>query len=134
MTRIKLPLAILVVSASVAMLVGFASGRATTSSQAALPAAAALQNNFVDVFQKVSPSVVQIETTEGLGSGIVFDTKGNIVTNYHVVGNAKTFTVTTYAPSKRLTGKLAGSFPADDLAVIKVGLNSLRPATFADSS
>ena len=95
MKRIKLPLAILVVSASVAMLVGFASGRATSSSQDALPAAAALQNNFVNVFQRVSPSVVQIETSAGLGSGIVFDTKGNIVTNYHVVGTAKTFTVTT---------------------------------------
>jgi S1-C subfamily serine protease len=134
MKRIKLPLAILVVSASVAMLVGFASGRATSSSQAALPAAAALQNNFVDVFQKVSPSVVQIETSEGLGSGIVFDTKGNIVTNYHVVGTAKTFTVTTYAPARRLTAKLVGTFPADDLAVIKVQSTSLRPATFADSS
>src|SRR5215831_6797397 len=134
MTRIKLPLAILVVSAYVAMLVGFASGRATSSSQAALPAAVALQNNFVDVFQKVSPSVVQIETSEGLGSGIVFDNKGNIVTNYHVVGTAKTFTVTTYAPARRLTGKLVGTFPADDLAVIKVNTSALRPAAFADSS
>src|SRR5262245_10494317 len=133
MKRIKLPLAILVVSASVAMLVGFASGRATSSARVA-PPAAALQNNFVDVFQKVSPSVVQIETSEGLGSGIVFDTKGNIVTNYHVVGTAKTFTVTTYAPARRLTGRLVGTFPADDLAVIKVNGSSLRPAAFADSS
>jgi S1-C subfamily serine protease len=134
MNRLKLALVILVASACVAVLVGFASGRATSRSQAALPAAAALQNNFVSVFHNVSPSVVQIETPEGLGSGIVFDTKGNIVTNYHVVGTAKTFTVTTYAPTKRLTGKLVGSFPADDLAVIKVDSNSLRPATFADSS
>jgi S1-C subfamily serine protease len=42
--------------------------------------------------------------------------------------------VTTYAPTKRLTGKLVGSFPADDLAVIKVDGTSLRPAAFADSS
>jgi trypsin-like peptidase len=82
----------------------------------------------------VSPSVVQIETSEGLGSGIVFDAKGDIVTNYHVVGTAKTFTVTTYAPARRLTGKLVGTFPADDLAVIKVNSNALRPAAFADSS
>src|SRR3954466_6705373 len=134
MNRLKLALVILVVSACVAVLVGFAWGRATSRSQAALPAAAALQNNFVRVFPNVSPSVVQIETPEGLGSGIIFDTKGNIVTNYHVVGNAKTFTVTTYAPTKRLTGKLVGSFPADDLAVIKVDGNALRAALFADSS
>src|SRR3954466_10618854 len=134
MNRLKLALVILVVSACVAVLVGFAWGRATSRSQAALPAAAALQNNFVRVFPNVSPSVVQIETPEGLGSGIIFDTKGNIVTNYHVVGTAKTFTVTTYAPTKRLTGKLVGSFPADDLAVIKVDSKALRPARFADSS
>ena len=43
---------------------------------------------------------MQIETSEGLGSGIVFDTKGDIVTNAHVVGTATTFKVTTS------TGKL----------------------------
>ena len=51
--------------------------------------------------------MVQIETGEGLGSGIVFDGKGNIVTNAHVVGTARTFRVTTPA-GKILTGKLVG--------------------------
>jgi putative serine protease PepD len=137
MNRIKLPLAILVLSGCVALLVGFASGRATTSStrasHASLSAGAALQNVFVSVYRTVSPSVVQIETSEGLGSGIVFDTKGDIVTNYHVVGSAKTFVVTT-STGKQLKGSLVGTFPADDLAVIKVPGNGLRPATFADSS
>ena len=45
-----------------------------------------LQDAFVSVNRRVSPSVVQIETGDGLGSGIVFDGKGNIVTNAHVVG------------------------------------------------
>ena len=137
MNRIKLPLAILILSACVAVLVGFASGRATTSSthssQASLSTGAALQNAFVSVYRQVSPSVVQIETSEGLGSGIVFDGKGDIVTNNHVVGSAKTFTVTT-STGKRLKGTLVGSFPADDLAVIKVPGSGLRPASFADSS
>ena len=56
--------------------------------QAVQPPAAALslQNAFVKVVNAVSPAVVQIETPSGLGSGVVFDTKGDIVTNYHVVG------------------------------------------------
>jgi putative serine protease PepD len=134
MNRIKLPLLILVISAFVALLVGFASGRATSSTATTpLPSALDVQNAFVSVFRTVSPSVVQIETSEGLGSGIVFDTKGDIVTNNHVVGSAKTFTVTT-STGKQLKGKLVGSFPADDLAVIKVSGGDLRPASFADSS
>src|SRR5690349_12181306 len=137
MNRIKLPLTILVLFACAAVLVGFASTRATTSStrasQASLAAGAALQNAFVDVYRKVSPSVVQIQTSEGLGSGIVFDAKGDIVTNAHVVGSAKTFTVTT-STGKQLKGTLVGTFVADDLAVIKVAGGTLRPATFANSS
>src|SRR6478736_4122151 len=124
MKIIKLPLVLLALAASTAGLVGFASGR-TTADRTVNVTAAQLQNSFVGVFKKVSPSVVQIRTSEGLGSGIVFDAKGHIVTNYHVVGTAKTFTVTTYAPTKRLTAKLVGSFPADDLAVIKVESSSL---------
>jgi S1-C subfamily serine protease len=37
----------------------------------------------------VSPAVVQIQTSVGLGSGVVYDDKGDIVTNAHVVGNAR---------------------------------------------
>ena len=43
----------------------------------------------------VLPSVVQIQASSELGSGIVYDDKGHIVTNAHVVGNEKTFKVTT---------------------------------------
>jgi S1-C subfamily serine protease len=77
---------------------------------------------------------VQIETPEGLGSGIVFDRSGHIVTNAHVVGSAKRFTVTT-SKGRRLSATLVGSFPPDDLAVIKVPSSARLPAaTFADSS
>lgn len=134
MNRTKLPLTLLALSGAVAVLVGFASGRASTSSVVANSTGAQLQNAFVSVFRKVSPSVVQIRTPEGLGSGIVFDNKGNIVTNYHVVGTATTFTVTPYQTGKHLKGTLVGTFPADDLAVIKVSGANLPPATFADSS
>ena len=134
MNRIRLPLVILFVSACVAVLVGFASSRSTRSNaQASLSAGTELQNAFVNVYRKVSPTVVQIETSEGLGSGIVFDAKGDIVTNNHVVGSSKTFTVTT-STGKQLKAALVGQFPADDLAVIKVSGGTLRAASFADSS
>ncbi len=132
MKRIRVPLAILVVSAFVAVGAGFASSKAATSTASSIPAATALQNAFANVYSKVSPSVVQIQTSEGLGSGIVFDSKGDIVTNDHVVGTAKTFSVTT-STGKNLTGKLVGAFVQDDLAVIRVNGAGLHPASFANS-
>jgi putative serine protease PepD len=97
------------------------------------PGASGLQTAFVDIVHAVSPSVVQIEDQAGLGSGIVFDSQGDIVTNNHVVEGATSFTVTT-STGKRLSARLVGAFPPDDLAVIKVSGGGLRPAKFADSS
>jgi S1-C subfamily serine protease len=143
----RLPITLLALSILVAALVGFTSSHhqataptaaaangAAQTSLAAGTNAAALQNDFVSVFKRVSPSVVQIQTNEGLGSGIVFDRKGDIVTNAHVVGNASTFTVTAWN-GKQLKGTLVGKFDADDLAVIRVpGSANLRPAAFANSA
>jgi S1-C subfamily serine protease len=109
--------------------------RESTRLQAVTPAptAVALEQTFVAVYRAVSPSVVQISTSEGLGSGIVFDNNGNIVTNDHVVGTATAFAVTT-STGKRLKATLVGRFTPDDLAVIKVNGTGLRPADFADTS
>ncbi|MDX6599990.1 MAG: hypothetical protein QOE87_3877 [Gaiellales bacterium] len=96
-------------------------------------AGVALQGSFVHVVRSVSPSVVQIEDKTGLGSGIVFDSRGDIVTNNHVVSGATSFTVTT-STGKRYPAKLVGAFPPDDLAVIRVSGAGLKPAVFADSS
>jgi S1-C subfamily serine protease len=93
----------------------------------------ALQGSLVNVVRAVSPSVVQIEDQTGLGSGIVFDSHGDIVTNNHVVSGATSFTVTT-SIGKRYPAKLVGAFPPDDIAVIRVLGAGLKPATFADSS
>jgi S1-C subfamily serine protease len=133
--RSKLLLATLAFSLLVAALVGVASDR-TSAAPAAAPgsAAAALQNDFVRVYRTVAPSVVQIETPDGLGSGVVLDRNGNIVTNAHVVGSAKTFTVTT-SSGKRFRATLVGLFTPDDLAVIKApSTANLKPAVLADSS
>jgi putative serine protease PepD len=99
----------------------------------AAPTALALQAAFVKVVRSVSPSVVQIEDQQGLGSGVVLDSDGDIVTNNHVVSGATSFIVTT-SSGNRYSGKLVGSFPPDDLAVIKVSGAHLKPAIFADSS
>lgn len=93
----------------------------------------ALQSAFVQVVSSISPSVVQIEDQRGLGSGIVLDKAGHIVTNNHVITGAKAFTVTTL-DGKRYGARLVGSFPPDDLAVIQVSGADLTPASFADSS
>src|SRR5438105_12531616 len=66
-----------------------------------------LQSDYIKVVQTTGPSVVQIETANGLGSGIVFDSKGDIVTNAHVVSGASTFTVTT-STGATLAGTLVG--------------------------
>jgi putative serine protease PepD len=108
----------------------------TTTTTAGLdvsPSALALQQQYVRVVRQVGPSVVLIQTSEGLGSGIVFDAKGDIVTNDHVVDDASGFQV-TLADGKQYRARPVGGFPADDLAVLHINATGLHPATFADSS
>ncbi len=97
------------------------------------PSALALQQQFVQVVKQVGPSVVLIQTNQGLGSGIVFDAKGDVVTNNHVVDNAGAFRI-TLANGRQYGARLVGTFPADDLAVLHIDAAGLRPAAFADSS
>lgn len=108
-----------------------ASPGSAASAAATLPTA--LDSMTVNVVKTVSPSVVLIQTPSGLGSGEIYDTRGDIVTNAHVVGTATSFVVTTSA-GKQLDGTLVGSFPPDDIAVIRVNGSGLKPAKFGDSS
>ena len=88
----------------------------------------------MSVISRVRPEVVEISTTSDLGSGVVYDTKGDIVTNDHVVGSATTFSV-KLADGQTLPARLVGAYPPDDLAVIRVtGARHLSPASFGDSS
>ncbi|HMH41699.1 MAG TPA: trypsin-like peptidase domain-containing protein [Gaiellaceae bacterium] len=110
-------------------------GGSSPRSQAAVKvgsSAETFQEQLVRDVRAVSPSVVQIATGSGLGSGVVYDGHGNIVTNAHVVGNATKFSVTL--PSGNHPGTLVGSFPPDDLAVVHVEGVTPPPASFADSS
>jgi S1-C subfamily serine protease len=92
-----------------------------------------LEQQYEQVVKTVLPSVVQINTDSGLGSGIVYDTKGDIVTNDHVVAGAHKLQVTSASGKKPLTATLVGEFAANDLAVVRVKDASLKPATFGDS-
>jgi putative serine protease PepD len=105
----------------------------TTPTVAVSASAQALQQQFVQVVRQVGPSVVLIQTSEGLGSGIVLDSRGDIVTNHHVIDNASNFQV-TLASGKRYAARVVGSFPPDDLAVLHIHASGLHPASLADSA
>jgi serine protease Do len=67
---------------------------------------------------------------QGMGSGVVVDPRGYILTNEHVVREADELTVTFQSPEeKKYTGKVVGSDPRSDLAVIKI--DSKSPLTYA---
>ena len=133
------PLAGAAVAGAVVAAVSFGGGSAPhdppkTSHAHLHPAAAALafQQAVTDVVHKLSRSVVQIQSPDGLGSGVVFDTSGDVVTNNHVVTGRGPYTVT--AGAHTYGASLVGRFAPDDLAVVRVSGAKLAPAPFADSS
>jgi len=109
-----------------------AGGSTTTPGKAGAGGASGLQDAYEQVIDRVRPEVVEISTSQGLGSGIVYDDKGDIVTNAHVVGSSTTFRV-TLVDGRSIDATLVGTYPTDDLAVIKVSTGGLTPARFADS-
>src|SRR6266536_2486605 len=90
--------------------------------------------SYASVVRQVLPSVVLIRTENGLGSGVVLDRSGNIVTNAHVAGNATKFQVQVAGDTAPRSARLVGTYPPDDLAVIRADDPSgLQPARFGDS-
>jgi len=116
---------------------------ATDSSASGTPAATATPTpapatpgpaSYASVVRQVLPSVVLIRTENGLGSGVVLDRSGNIVTNAHVAGNATKFQVQVAGDTAPRSARLVGTYPPDDLAVIRADNPSgLQPARFGDS-
>ena len=90
------------------------------------------------VAAKAMPSVVSVNVTtdsgEGLGSGVILDTDGDIITNYHVIDGATSISVTI--DGKSYEASVVGSDSSSDLAVIKAELNgdSVTPIEVGDSS
>jgi serine protease Do len=136
---------------------GVTNGSASTTAPAAgnLDAVASLEGSVQAIYQKVNPSVVNIDvligssTTsqnpfgnqqgtpsgEALGSGFVWDKQGHIVTNNHVVAGASSIDV-IFSDGLTVPATVVGTDPDSDLAVIKVNVptDRLQPVTLADST
>ena len=103
-----------------------------------------------ELYRRTDPGVVDITTsstqssgifgfghqkTEGEGAGVVYDKRGDILTDEHVVSGAQSVTV-TFPDGRKAKAKVLGSNTGADLAVIRVDVPSsaLHPLPFADSS
>lgn len=103
---------------------------------------------LINIYERVNPSVVNIVVTvddnnlrnnglfptQGQGSGFVYDTKGHIITNNHVIEEATKVDVTFY-DGTTVEAQVVGRDADSDLAVLKVDVppESLRPVTWGDS-
>ncbi|MFQ5835300.1 MAG: S1C family serine protease [bacterium] len=105
-----------------------------------------LQDTIIEASSKVAPAVVSISTVRvvadfffnpipqrGLGSGVIFDQKnGYILTNEHVIHRAKEIKV-LLPDGREFEGKLIGSDPRIDLAVVKIKGENLPVVKLGDS-
>ena len=102
------------------------------------------QNNIL-VYRRNIPSVVNITSKavtfdffyglvpqEGQGSGFVIDKEGHILTNYHVIADARQVEVTMHN-RKKYKATVVGTDPPHDLAVIQIKAPDLVPAVLGDS-
>ena len=103
----------------------------------------------IAVYENVNRAVVNINTrgvregdffflevpTEGEGSGSVIDKEGHVLTNYHVVEDAREIDVTLFDASK-YRARLVGQDPANDVAVVRIEAPAelLHPVAFGESS
>ncbi len=98
--------------------------------------------SLIEIFEKSEPGVVRVnvqrsETSDvvnGVGSGFVFDKKGHIITNAHVVKDAKKVVV-TFLDGRSYNADIIGIDEYTDMAVLKVNadLALLRPLLIGDS-
>ena len=99
--------------------------------------------SLIEIFEKSEPGVVRINTQKnqtenevgGVGSGFVFDKKGHIITNAHVINNA-TKTVVTFLDGRSYNAEIIGIDKHTDIGVIKVNadLKLLHPVSLGDSA
>ena len=99
--------------------------------------------SLTEIFEKAEPGVVRVNTignqtaseTGGVGSGFVFDKKGHIITNAHVI-EGSTKTVVTFLDGRSYNAEIIGMDEYTDIGVIKVNadLKLLNPLSLGDSS
>ena len=89
-----------------------------------------------DLVELLKPSVVQIAVNfdrgRGVGTGVVLDSTGLILTNWHVVEDAKMITV-AFDDGSIVEGEFFRRDPQLDLAIVRVDHSGLQPANFGDS-
>ncbi len=123
---------------------GGTTGATSPISVTTVPAASSpvLDGTVAAAAAKIDPSVVTITVQAGgsgdIGSGVVLDTEGHILTNDHVVsaasGSGRSSVTVTFPDGRTAPATVVGTSATNDLAVIKVdGVSDLRPATFAKS-
>ena len=99
--------------------------------------------SLIEIFEKSEPGVVRVNVqrtdqsngTSGIGSGFVFDKKGHIITNAHVVKDAKKVIV-TFLDGRSYNAEIIGFDEFTDIGVIKVNadLSLLHPLSLGDSA
>ncbi len=112
------------------------------------------EKNTISLFQKNVKSVVNVsnmriarsgwwfhseemEVPAGAGSGFVWDDKGHIVTNYHVIANGDSFVVSFHKDKETYDATVVGTYPQKDIAVLKLKkrpktLSPITPGTSKD--
>ena len=103
------------------------------------------EQNNISVYRRNIPSVVNVTSRamtfdffyglvpqEGQGSGFVIDKEGHILTNYHVIADARQVEVTMHN-RKKFKATVVGTDPSHDLAVIQIKASDLVPAVLGDS-
>jgi putative serine protease PepD len=109
---------------------------ATSTTGGGIPAAApaaplpAGEEPVAAVARTLGPSVVQLEVGDGLGSGVIYDKNGYILTAAHVTSGNQAVTV-RLSDGTALRGRVVGSDQGNDIAVVKVDRGGLRPANLA---
>ena len=111
----------------------------------AQPAYDADELNNIAVYKKAVPSVVNVSASsvaydffygavpqQGQGSGFILDTSGHVLTNSHVIENARLVEVTLHDKHK-YTAQVLLNDKGHDLALLQIQANGLTPATLADS-
>jgi S1-C subfamily serine protease len=107
----------------------------TTHSSPAVVAASAPapEGSVIAVAQEVGPAVVSVRTDQGLGSGVLYDATGLILTNAHVVAGAQSITI-GLVDGRHFSGKVVGSDTGFDVAIIGITGESLPTAPLGSSS
>src|SRR5580698_7043056 len=122
------------------------SGLSLTEAEAA-PAYDAEEQNNINLYKRVLPSVVNITAKtvvynffygtvpqEGQGSGIILDREGHVLTNNHVIAGANRGIQVTLSNKHSYAAKIVGTDRLHDLALLQIEAPNLQPVTLADSS